>query len=250
MLSGPYRTRESWQESVGRWVHGGNGGGAAGVGAEGTGRVAVYWAVLLRDTQSERGQERVFSVEESGATPATAAGKDADKATDNDKTTKRRAAGILSLYRIDTANRVIEVGNVIFGPLLHRTIASTEVFYLLGRYVFEELGYRRFEWKCNSLNEPSKRAAKRLGFRFEGVFRKHMIVKGLSRDTWWASIVDGEWFGEAEGGRETFERWLDKENFDERGRQRRRLEDVREEVVGGKDGGEDDLRMDVGMERD
>ena len=91
--------------------------------------------------------------------------------------------------------------------------------YLLARYVFEDLGYRRYEWKCNALNAPSRRAALRLGFTFEGIFRQHMIVKGKNRDTAWYSMLDGEW-GER---KQAFEQWLDPANFDAEGRQRKKL---------------------------
>ena len=127
-----------------------------------------------------------------------------------------RAEGRLSLMRIDPGNGVIETGHLLFGPRLSRTRGATEAIYLLARHVFDDLGYRRFEWKCNDLNEPSKRAALRFGFAFEGVFRQHMVVKGENRDTAWYSILDGEW----PARRRAFERWLDPENFDEAGRQR------------------------------
>jgi RimJ/RimL family protein N-acetyltransferase len=97
------------------------------------------------------------------------------------------------------------------------------VQYLLGRYVFETLGYRRYEWKCDALNTPSKRAAQRFGFTFEGIFRQHMIVKGHSRDTAWFAMLDSEW----PRAKAAFEQWLDPKNFDAEGRQRRKLEDIR-----------------------
>jgi RimJ/RimL family protein N-acetyltransferase/GNAT superfamily N-acetyltransferase len=127
-----------------------------------------------------------------------------------------RAEGRLSLMRIDPANGVIETGHLLFGPRLSRTRGATEAVYLLARHVFDDLGYRRFEWKCNDLNEPSKRAASRFGFASEGVFRQHMVVKGENRDTAWYSILDGEW----PARRRAFERWLDPSNFDDAGRQR------------------------------
>lgn len=120
-------------------------------------------------------------------------------------------------------NRVIEVGSILYAPALQRTPAATEVQYLLARYVFETLGFRRYEWKCNDLNGPSKRAAGRLGFVYEGLFRRHMVLKGRSRDTAWFSVVDEEW----EGVKRGFEGWLDEGNFDGEGRQRRRLEEFR-----------------------
>ena len=126
------------------------------------------------------------------------------------------AAGYASLMRIDAANGVIEVGNVMFSPQLQRTPAATEAMYLMARYVFEELGYRRYEWKCNALNLPSRRAALRLGFTFEGVFRQHMVIKGKSRDTAWYSMLDSEW----PERKRVFEAWLAPENFDADGRQK------------------------------
>jgi len=127
-----------------------------------------------------------------------------------------RAVGYQTLMRIDAANRVIEVGNVLYAPAMQRTIGATEAQYLFARYVFDDLGYRRYEWKCNDLNAPSKRAALRLGFAFEGVFRQHMIVKGRNRDTAWFSMLDSEW----PSRRAAFERWLAPENFDAAGRQK------------------------------
>jgi len=129
------------------------------------------------------------------------------------------ALGMLSLMRIDAPNRVIEVGGVLFGPAMQRSRASTEAQYLLARYVFETLRYRRYEWKCDNRNEPSQRAALRLGFTFEGVFRQHMIVKGENRDTAWFSMLDGEW----PSRKAAFEAWLSDGNFDAQGRQRRML---------------------------
>ncbi len=126
------------------------------------------------------------------------------------------AVGYQALMRIDAANRVIEVGSVLYTPALQRTIGATEAQYLSAAYVFDELGYRRYEWKCNDLNAPSKRAALRLGFSFEGVFRQHMIVKGRSRDTAWFSMLDSEW----PARRAAFVRWLAPENFDGEGRQK------------------------------
>jgi RimJ/RimL family protein N-acetyltransferase len=132
-----------------------------------------------------------------------------------------RPVGYQSLMRIDPANRVIEVGGIMYTPLLQATAGSTEAQYLFAKYVFDDLGYRRYEWKCNNRNLPSKRAAERLGFSFEGVFRQHMIVKSRSRDTAWFSMVDHEW----PQRRAAFEQWLAPENFDAEGRQKRRLQD-------------------------
>lgn len=132
-----------------------------------------------------------------------------------------KAVGVVSLLRISPEQRTVEVGNLLFASALQRTTAATEAIYLLGRYVFRDLGYRRFEWKCNSLNEPSRRAALRLGFSYEGLFRQHMIVKGRNRDTAWYAMLDSEWEGSIQAA---FERWLDPSNFDPDGRQRTRLE--------------------------
>ena len=129
------------------------------------------------------------------------------------------AVGVASLMRIDPAVGCIEVGHIHYSPRLQRTPAATEAMYLLMRRVFAELGYRRYEWKCDALNAPSRRAAERLGFRFEGVFRQATIVKGRNRDTAWYSVIDAEW----PVLRDAFEAWLAEENFDESGRQRRSL---------------------------
>ena len=101
-----------------------------------------------------------------------------------------RTEGYASYMRMDAANGVIEVGNILLTPSLQRTIAATEAMYLMARHIFEDLGYRRYEWKCNANNAPSRRAALRLGFTFEGVFRQHMVVKGQNRDTAWFSMLD------------------------------------------------------------
>ena len=130
-----------------------------------------------------------------------------------------RAAGVLSLMRVDPANGSIEIGAVIFGSPLVRTVASTEAQRLLMGHVFDDLGYRRLEWKCNALNAPSRAAALRLGYSFEGVFRQAMVVKGRNRDTAWFSVVDGEW----PAVRARLDAWLDPSNFDAAGGQRRRL---------------------------
>jgi RimJ/RimL family protein N-acetyltransferase len=137
--------------------------------------------------------------------------------------TTGRALGYASYMRIDPPNRVVEVGNVLFSPPLQGTTLATEAMFLMARHVFETLGYRRYEWKCNDLNAPSKRAAVRLGFRFEGIFRQHMIIKGRNRDTAWYSMLDSEWPTVSAG----FERWLDPGNFGYEGRQRARLEACR-----------------------
>jgi len=125
-----------------------------------------------------------------------------------------RALGVASYLRIDPANGVIEVGHLYFSPALQGTTAATEAMYLMMRHVFD-LGYRRFEWKCDSLNAPSRRAALRLGFQFEGIFRQAIVVKGRNRDTAWFSVIDGEW----PHLRTRFEEWLAPQNFDAKGRQ-------------------------------
>ena len=128
------------------------------------------------------------------------------------------AAGIASYLRIDTTHGVIEVGHLAFSPLLQRTRAATEAMYLMMKHAFE-LGYRRYEWKCDALNATSRRAAERLGFTFEGIFRQAVVYKGRSRDTAWFSVTDREW-----PAREArFVSWLDPSNFDDDGRQRRPL---------------------------
>jgi RimJ/RimL family protein N-acetyltransferase len=117
--------------------------------------------------------------------------------------------------RIKPAHGVIEVGNVLFSPSLQRTAAATEAMYLMASHVFDHLGYRRYEWKCNALNLASRRAAERLGFTFEGIFRQHMVVKGQSRDTAWFAMLDHDW----PARKQAFETWLAPENFDREGRQ-------------------------------
>ena len=134
------------------------------------------------------------------------------------------ASGLGSYLRIDPANGAIEVGHLAFSPRLQGTTAATEAMYLMMRQAFD-LGYRRYEWKCDALNEPSRRAAGRLGFTFEGIFRQAVVYKGRSRDTAWFSIVDGEW----PALERAFRAWLDPDNFDEHGRQRRSLAECREE---------------------
>jgi RimJ/RimL family protein N-acetyltransferase len=127
-----------------------------------------------------------------------------------------QAVGIATLMEIRPAMRVIEVGHIVYSPALQRTPLGTEAQYLLARYAFETLGYRRYEWKCNALNAPSRRAALRYGFAFEGILRQHMIVKGRSRDTAYFSMLDSEW----PARKAAFERWLAPGNFDADGKQR------------------------------
>lgn len=131
-----------------------------------------------------------------------------------------RAGGRQSYMRIVPEHGVIEIGNILWGPGIARTRVATEALYLAAKHVFEDLGYRRFEWKCNDLNEPSKKAALRFGFTFEGVFRQHMWSKGANRDTAWFAMIDKDWPRIRLG----YERWLQPANFDAAGRQRARLE--------------------------
>lgn len=132
------------------------------------------------------------------------------------------AEGIVTLMEIRPAMRAIEMGSIVYSRLLQRTPKATEAQYLVARHVFETLGYRRYEWKCNALNAPSRRAALRLGFTFEGIFRQHMIVKGRNRDTAWFSMLDSEW----PARKAAFEAWLDPANFDAAGKQKAGLSTV------------------------
>jgi RimJ/RimL family protein N-acetyltransferase len=130
------------------------------------------------------------------------------------------AGGRQSYMRIVPEHGVIEIGNILWGPAIARTRIATEALFLAAKHVFDDLGYRRFEWKCNNLNEPSKAAARRFGFTFEGVFRQHMWVKGANRDTAWFAMIDKGW----PRIRAAYERWLEPANFDAAGRQRTRLQ--------------------------
>jgi RimJ/RimL family protein N-acetyltransferase len=131
----------------------------------------------------------------------------------------RRAAGRASYMRIEPKHRCIEVGGILYTPALQKTRGATEAMYLMAQHAFEDLGNRRYEWKCNALNEPSRRAALRLGFTFEGIFRQHMIVKGRNRDTAWFAMLDSEW----PSRKKAFESWLDPGNFRADGSQKRSL---------------------------
>jgi RimJ/RimL family protein N-acetyltransferase len=133
-----------------------------------------------------------------------------------------RAVGIATLMEIRPTMRVIEVGHIVYSPALQRTPLGTEAQYLLARYAFETLGYRRYEWKCNALNAPSREAALRYGFIFEGILRQHMITKGRSRDTAYFGMLDNEW----PARKATFEHWLTPENFDAAGKQRMSLREL------------------------
>lgn len=126
-----------------------------------------------------------------------------------------KVLGTLALMRNDRQNGVIEVGYVIYSQQLKKSIQATEAQYLLAKYVFENLGYRRYEWECDSLNEPSKLAAKRLGFEYEGTFRQAIIYKNRNRDTSWFSMLDCEW----ERNKKRLEKWLSPDNFDQDGKQ-------------------------------
>ena len=134
-----------------------------------------------------------------------------------------RCEGRQSLMRITPEHGVVELGGILWGPAIARTRVATDAFFLIASYVFETLGYRRLEWKCNTRNEASRRAAERFGFQFEGVFRQHMMLKGENRDTAWYGMVDGDWplVGAA------LRAWLDTRNFDADGKQRARLQDLR-----------------------
>jgi RimJ/RimL family protein N-acetyltransferase len=130
-----------------------------------------------------------------------------------------KAVGVAAYMRIDPPNGVIEVGHIHYSPRLQRTAAGTEAMYLMMRRAFDELGYRRYEWKCDHLNAPSRDAAARYGFTFEGIFRQATVYKSRSRDTAWFSILDSEW----PARKTAFETWLAPDNFDAAGQQRRRL---------------------------
>ena len=132
--------------------------------------------------------------------------------------------GVASYLRTDPPIGSTEVGHINYSPLLARRVAATEAMYVMMRRVFEELGYRRYEWKCDALNAASNRAAKRLGFTYEGTFRQATMYKGRNRDTAWYSILDREWPAAKAG----FEAWLDPANFDDEGRQIRSLEECRQ----------------------
>ncbi len=138
--------------------------------------------------------------------------------------------GMAHYMRADPANGVVEVGGVAHGPAMSRTPMSTEAHYLMAKHVFEDLGYRRYEWKCHNENEASKRTAERYGFTFEGVFRQHSISRGANRDTAWYSMIDKEWPALARA----FEAWLLPENFDSEGKQRQTLIEIRKDQATGK----------------
>ncbi|MEZ4520234.1 MAG: GNAT family protein [Thermomicrobiales bacterium] len=134
-----------------------------------------------------------------------------------------RTSGMASYLNIVPLHGSIEIGHIWFSPAIQASTATTEALYMMMRYAMTDLRYRRLEWKCNALNAASRRAANRLGFQYEGTFYNHVIVKGNNRDTAWYSIIDSEWPSIEQG----FENWLSPENFDEDGRQRRSLQDMR-----------------------
>ncbi|WP_343315529.1 GNAT family protein [Brucella sp. BE17] len=134
-----------------------------------------------------------------------------------------KVAGRQALMRIEPEHGVIEIGNVYWGPMISRRPAATEAQFLFMQYIFDELGYRRYEWKCNDDNAPSKRAAERFGFRHEGTFRQHLVVKGRNRDTAWFSVLDHEW----PALKQAYLAWLASENFAQTGEQKRKLEEFR-----------------------
>ena len=137
-----------------------------------------------------------------------------------------KPVGMAHYMRPDPANGVVEIGGIAHGGGMSRSPLSTEAQYLLAKHMFEDLGYRRYEWKCDSLNAPSRRTAARLGFQFEGIFRQAVVYKGRNRDTAWFSIIDTEW----PLLRQAFEAWLSDDNQDAQGRQRRSLTQVRESL--------------------
>ena len=132
----------------------------------------------------------------------------------------KKAIGVCGYLRINPEHGVIEVGHLHYSKLLQKTAAATEAMYLMMKYAFDDLGYRRYEWKCNDLNIPSKKAATRLGFTFEGVFRQSNVFKGYNRDTAWYSIIDSEW----PEIKQKLEEWLRPDNFDDQGKQINRLQ--------------------------
>ena len=134
-----------------------------------------------------------------------------------------KAVGTIAFMRIDIQNGCFEIGHLNFSPLLKRTPVATETVYLMLKYAFDELGYRRAEWKCDDLNKPSKNAAERFGFKYDGLFKNAVITKGRNRDTAWFSIIDESWADV----KKAFETWLKKDNFDEGGKQIRSLRELR-----------------------
>lgn len=187
---------------------------------------AKHGADLLASAQAPGAEDRFRYLFEEAPADAAAFKTWIDKASTSadpffyaviDKRTGR-AEGRQSLMRIDPVHGVIEIGNILWGPAIARSRIATEALFLFARHAFD-LGYRRFEWKCNNLNEPSKRAAERFGFSFEGIFRQHMVVKGKNRDTAWFAIIDQDWPRVKAG----YDTWLRPDNFDADGQQRSKL---------------------------
>ncbi|MDC7691883.1 GNAT family N-acetyltransferase [Vogesella indigofera] len=175
------------------------------------------WAYLMPRPQSDADWDSWFGMMEDSRDPLFFA--IVDQASG-------QAIGSCSYLRIDAAGGVIEIGWLRYSPLLQRSVAATEAMYLLMRQAFD-WGYRRYEWKCNALNAPSMRAAPRLGFTFEGIFRQARVNWGLNRDTAWFSLLDSEW----PANRAVLEAWLDAANFDADGRQRRSLDECRRSLA-------------------
>jgi RimJ/RimL family protein N-acetyltransferase len=173
------------------------------------------WTYLGSDRFTDRDAFRAF-------TAANAACADPIHFAIVDQRTGK-AVGTASLLRIDPANGSIEVGWITYSPLVQRTPMGTESMFLLMRYCMDDLGYRRYEWKCNALNEPSRRAALRYGLKFEGVFRQAAVVKQRNRDTAWYAFIDSDW----PVIKSAFEQWLDPANFDVDGQQRASLSSFR-----------------------
>jgi RimJ/RimL family protein N-acetyltransferase len=138
------------------------------------------------------------------------------------------ARGMASYLRMEPTHGVIEIGHIWFAPVMQRTRQATEAILVLARHAFDDLGYRRLEWKCDSLNAPSRRAAERFGFVYEGIFRQHMVIKGRNRDTAWYAMTDGDWPLQ----RAAFEAWLAPDNFNPAGRQRQSLGALRAQLEG------------------
>ncbi|GAB2177075.1 GNAT family N-acetyltransferase [Dongia sp. agr-C8] len=187
---------------------------------------ARHAADLLASAQAEGAADRFRYLFEAAPADAAAFNAWVEKAAAGadplffaviDKRTGR-AEGRQSLMRIDPVHGVIEIGNILWGPAIARSRVATEALFLFAKRVFD-LGYRRFEWKCNNLNEPSKRAAERFGFSFEGIFRQHMVVKGKNRDTAWFAMLDRDWPRLKAG----YEKWLEPGNFDASGQQVHKL---------------------------
>lgn len=187
---------------------------------------AKHGADLLASAQAPGAEDRFRYLFEDAPSDASAFKTWIDKASTSadpffyaviDKRSGR-AEGRQSLMRIDPIHGVIEIGNILWGPAIARSAVATEALYLFARHAFD-LGYRRFEWKCNNANEPSKRAAERFGFSFEGIFRQHMVVKGKNRDTAWFAMTDQDWPRLRAG----YEAWLRPENFGADGQQRSKL---------------------------